>query len=85
MPPMMVTIDKAGRLVIPKEFRDRLDLTPDTMLEVDMAGDSIRIRPAAAPKRRLEWDEDGRPYFPAVVGHPISDLDVQRLRDADQR
>jgi len=85
MPPMMVTIDRAGRIVIPKDVRDRLDLTPDLELELQVQGDQILIeRPRHAP-RRLAWTEDGRPYFPADGGHQVSDLDVQQLRDADQR
>ncbi|MGB9489774.1 MAG: AbrB/MazE/SpoVT family DNA-binding domain-containing protein [Terriglobales bacterium] len=31
---MVVTIDKAGRIVVPKEFRQRLGLRPNTELEL---------------------------------------------------
>ncbi len=82
---MMVTVDRAGRIVIPKELRDRLDLQPDTALTIQIEGDSIRMSPISTPKRRLQWSDDGRPYFPAVDGLLLTDLDVQRLRDADQR
>lgn len=85
MAPMLVSMDRAGRIVIPKEVRDRLALEPDLELELEVHGDRIQIeRPRQAP-RRLEWSEDGRPYFPADDAHQITDLDVQRLRDADRR
>lgn len=31
---MTVTIDKAGRIIVPKEFRQRLGLLPNTELEI---------------------------------------------------
>ncbi|MGA3197569.1 MAG: AbrB/MazE/SpoVT family DNA-binding domain-containing protein [Terriglobales bacterium] len=31
---MTVTIDKAGRIIVPKEFRQRLGLRPNTELEI---------------------------------------------------
>ena len=85
MAPMMVTIDRAGRIVIPKGVRDRLDLTPDLELELEVVGERIQIARPVRPARRLEWTTDGRPYFPADDSHRISDLDVQQLRDVDQR
>lgn len=85
MPSMVVTIDRAGRVVIPKEIRDRLDLGPETELDIDVIGDSIRIARTTRSTRRLAWTDDGRPYFPATDNSTLTDLDVQDLRDADQR
>lgn len=86
MPPMMVAIDRAGRIVIPKEVRDRLELDADTELELRVLGDLIQIERPRRAARLLEWTPDGRPYFARdESGHRTSDLDVQRLRDADQR
>lgn len=85
MATMMVTIDRAGRIVIPKEVRDRLALLPDVELELEVLGERIQIQRRRRPARPLEWSDDGRPYFRADDGHHLSDLDVQRLRDADQR
>lgn len=31
---MTVTIDKVGRLVVPKEIRDQMGIGPDTELEI---------------------------------------------------
>jgi len=81
----MVAIDRAGRIVIPKEVRERLDLVADTELDLSVEGDSIRIARRERPVRRLEWTDDGRPWFPPTDAGPLTDLDVQHLRDAEQR
>ncbi|HET8930229.1 MAG TPA: AbrB/MazE/SpoVT family DNA-binding domain-containing protein [Acidimicrobiales bacterium] len=82
---MMVSIDKAGRIVVPKAIRDDLDLVPDTDLSLTVEGDTIRLSRLGRPTRRLAFTDDGRPYFPAPDDVSVTDLDVQRLRDADQR
>lgn len=43
---MKLTLDKFGRVVIPKSIRDRLGLRPGTTLELDQSSeDSIVLRP----------------------------------------
>ncbi|MDR2215575.1 MAG: AbrB/MazE/SpoVT family DNA-binding domain-containing protein [Nevskiaceae bacterium] len=84
VPSMMVMIDKAGRVVIPKDARDRLSLTPDAELEVVVEGDSIRLVPQRVAGRRFRI-VDGFPRIEAVEGMGITDADVQAWRDADQR
>lgn len=49
---MSITIDRAGRLVIPKSIRDELNLVPGSELEIDTNGDEIRLR-LPVPKPRL--------------------------------
>jgi AbrB family looped-hinge helix DNA binding protein len=44
-----VTIDKAGRLVLPKKMRDALHLKPGSTLEIQQDGDAITLRPPHAP------------------------------------
>lgn len=84
MTSMMVTIDRAGRVVIPKDIRDRLSLTADAALELATDGDSIRLTPVRPAGRRVV-EVDGWPVIEAVEGHTTTDADVQRWRDADQR
>jgi AbrB family looped-hinge helix DNA binding protein len=77
---MKATIDAAGRLVIPKQLRDRLGLTPGEV-EVEADGAELRVRPTA--RDDLE-EQDGWLVIPATGGQ-LSDHDVRRLRDTDQR
>ena len=41
---MKITIDQAGRVVIPKALRNSLDYTPGTVLEITPMGDELRLR-----------------------------------------
>jgi AbrB family looped-hinge helix DNA binding protein len=41
----VVRIDNAGRLVLPKQVRERHGLTPGSELELAEATDEIRLRP----------------------------------------
>ncbi|MDO5628255.1 MAG: AbrB/MazE/SpoVT family DNA-binding domain-containing protein [Mobilicoccus sp.] len=81
---MMVTIDKAGRVVIPKDLRDQLDLGVNTELEVTVEGDSLRLtRPRAQGRAIVEVD--GWPVIAPVPGFTITDADVQQWRDDVRR
>ncbi|MDN5861301.1 MAG: AbrB/MazE/SpoVT family DNA-binding domain-containing protein [Pseudonocardia sp.] len=77
---MKATIDGAGRLVIPKPLRDRLGLAPGEV-EVEADGADLRVRPVAGDA--LD-EQDGWLLVPAA-GTTMTDEDVRRLRDADQR
>jgi AbrB family looped-hinge helix DNA binding protein len=81
---MLVTIDRAGRVVIPKDIRDRLMIDHEAELEVDVDGESIRLTPKTGGRRDLIF-VDGLPLLAPVPGFSVSDVDVQRWRDADQR
>lgn len=77
---MRSTIDKAGRLVIPKTLRDSLGLVPGEV-EITADGAGLHIEPLADD--RLE-DEDGLLVIPAADATVSDDL-IRTLRDADQR
>jgi len=40
-----LTIDSAGRVVIPKPLRDELDLAPGDTLELETTGERMTLRP----------------------------------------
>ncbi|HEY1274082.1 MAG TPA: AbrB/MazE/SpoVT family DNA-binding domain-containing protein [Thermoleophilaceae bacterium] len=77
---MRATIDKAGRLVIPKPLRDELGLRPGEV-EVSAQGAGLRVEPVIEDS--LE-ERDGRLIIP-VAGVPVDDEVVQSLRDAGRR
>lgn len=43
---MVAKLDKAGRLVVPKAWRDRLHLRPGEPLEIELVDDAIVLKPA---------------------------------------
>jgi AbrB family looped-hinge helix DNA binding protein len=77
---MRTTIDKAGRLVVPKSMRDRLGLRPGPV-EVVIDGAGLRVEPVA---REDLVEEHGRLVIPAA-GVELDDEMVRALRDAGQR
>lgn len=77
---MRTTIDKAGRLVVPKALRDRLGLRAGEV-EVTADGTALRVEPVAAES--LD-ERAGRLVIPAS-GTPVTADQVHDLRDADQR
>lgn len=42
---IQLSIDRAGRVVIPKALRDELHLGPGDLLEMESAGEQITLRP----------------------------------------
>lgn len=81
---MYVTIDRVGRVVIPKALRVALGITADTQLELIPDGSGLRIEPVRAHRRSVEISE-GLPILGMVEGAALTDDDVRRLRDDFQR
>lgn len=81
---MNVTVDRLGRLVIPKALRVALGITPDTQLELIPDGAGLRIEPVQRRQRSIET-RDGLPILGSVEGAVLTDHDVRRLRDDIQR
>lgn len=77
---MRTTIDKAGRIVIPKALRDEVGLVPGEV-ELVRVGAGIRLEPV--PGAGVE-ERDGRFVIPSAETSIDNEL-VRKLRDADQR
>lgn len=81
---MYVTIDRVGRIVIPKPLRVALGIAPDTQLELIPDGSGLRIEPVHRRQRSI-GTSDGLPILADVEGAALTDDDVRRLRDDVQR
>lgn len=81
---MLVTIDRVGRVVIPKALRVALGITPDTQLELIPDGTGLRIEPIRRNRRPVEVS-DGLPILGDVAGAVLTDDEVRRIRDDLQR
>jgi AbrB family looped-hinge helix DNA binding protein len=77
---MRTTIDKAGRLVIPRALRDRIGLAGGGEVEIALDGAAIRIEPVAGTQLR----KDGGLLFIPAAGTPIDHALVRELIDADR-
>jgi AbrB family looped-hinge helix DNA binding protein len=77
---MRSTIDKAGRVVIPRRIREQVGLRAGEV-EITVDGAAVRIEPLAGEGL---IEKDGRLVISAE-GVVIDDEVVRELRDADQR
>lgn len=77
---MSITIDRAGRVVIPQGIRRRLGLEPGTELDVDEADGAVVLRPVS--RVRIELADDGMPVIRAAKGTPpLANNEVLRVLD----
>jgi len=74
---MTTTIDRAGRVVIPKAIRERAGLQPGMELNVELQGNRVEIS-AQAPQGHL-IERDGMLYWQSgSVGSAVDVLDLIR-------
>jgi AbrB family looped-hinge helix DNA binding protein len=76
---MQVTIDSAGRVVIPKPLRDQLGLSPETPLDIDVVDGHLEI--SARRREPVVFEGPNGPVV-AATGTPISDDDVRAVLEA---
>lgn len=77
---MRVTIDAAGRIVVPKRLREELGFAPGTELELEERDGRLEV--SIPSQVTVEYDEHG-PYFSAPPGTPP--LTVDDVRDLIER
>jgi AbrB family looped-hinge helix DNA binding protein len=79
-----LTVDKAGRIVLPKPVRDELQLQAGDSLELEISGQEITLRPVRS-KIDLRREDGlwvyrvGEPLSESVVEQTIED--IRRERD----
>lgn len=75
-----LTLDKAGRIVIPKPLREELNLQPGDALEIESVGEQITLRPVRGTGPLTK--EHGVWVF--RTGHPLpasaTDEMIQQMR-----
>ena len=77
---MRTTIDRAGRLVIPKEIREKAGIKPGMPLDIRVDNGVIEIEPECLPPR-LERRGRFLVAVPQVEGPPVTVEDVNRMID----
>lgn len=77
---MRATIDKAGRLVIPRALRDRIGLPAGGEVELEVDGAGVRIEPVSGQDLR---EVDDLLVIPAT-GKPLTVEVVRELIDVDR-
>ncbi|MFY9793376.1 MAG: AbrB/MazE/SpoVT family DNA-binding domain-containing protein [Candidatus Sulfotelmatobacter sp.] len=81
----VLTIDRAGRLVLPKPVRDELQLAAGDSLELESSEDQIVLRPvrgaATVRKKQGVWVmRTGKPISADVVNETIRKIRNERGR-----
>ena len=76
-----ITVDKAGRIVLPKPVRDKLQLQAGDSLELQASGEEITLRPVRAKMRLVR--EDGMWVF--TTGEPLPENLVEGTMEAVRR
>ena len=80
-----VTLDKAGRVVLPKPLRDELELAAGDTLELESRGEQITLRPVRGgtppQKERGIWVyRTGRPLTAATTDQTLREVREERDR-----
>ncbi|MFN0304757.1 MAG: AbrB/MazE/SpoVT family DNA-binding domain-containing protein [Burkholderiales bacterium] len=78
-----VTLDRAGRVVLPKPLRDMMTLAPDDTLDLIVKGDELTLRPTrgATPlqKERGVWVfRTGKPLTADATEEALCAIRAQR-------
>ena len=81
-----LTLDKAGRVVIPKPLRDELQLGPGDTLQLESSGEQITLRPVRGTmplqKEHGIWVyRTGNPLPESVIDNIVREIREER----DQR
>jgi AbrB family looped-hinge helix DNA binding protein len=77
---MNVTLDKAGRVVLPKPLREQMRLGPGDELEIESEGERITLRPVR-PQVQLKKEQGVWVYQGEAVETSIPGLiDAERAK-----
>ena len=71
-----LTLDKAGRIVLPKPIREELQIGPGDSLEVEASAEAIVLRPARGSGKMMK--EQGVWVFHAGTGTSVTAETVKK-------
>ncbi len=76
---MDVTIDRAGRIVVPKVMRDQLGLTPETPLDIELVNGRLELSVRDEPAHIVEG-----PHGPVIAktGVTVTDEQIRETLEA---
>lgn len=76
---MHVSIDNAGRVVVPKQIRNELGFSPEVGLEIEVVDGHLKLSAPREPAKLVAG-----PHGPSIAatGTPITDEDVRRTLEA---
>jgi AbrB family looped-hinge helix DNA binding protein len=86
---MNVTIDKAGRLVVPKEIRDRMGIRAGEKLEIEEFNGKIEISKPRKERRLIETENglltlEPDPDEPPITQEQVRE-ELERVREWPRR
>jgi AbrB family looped-hinge helix DNA binding protein len=73
---MRITIDSAGRLVVPKTLRNRLNLEGGAVLEICERDGRLELEPAPTPMRLVRRGKT----LVATTDEPLPHIDAEHVR-----
>ena len=79
---MKTTIDKSGRVVIPKAIRDAAGLKPGMELDIRCEDGRIEIEPAPIPVKLVRRPGGMLVAVPLVPVEPLTNEMIQQTREA---
>ena len=71
---MNVSIDSAGRVVVPKRIREQLGFSPETPIELDVVDGHLELYVNREPTKLVNG-----PHGPSIAatGTPLTDEDIR--------
>jgi bifunctional DNA-binding transcriptional regulator/antitoxin component of YhaV-PrlF toxin-antitoxin module len=82
---------RSGQITIPAEFRQRLDIHDDTLLQISLEQDELRIRKVNVSQTagEMDWFKELYDYFAPIreeiIEHGVSEEEVNADIDAAVR
>ena len=78
----VLIVDRAGRVVLPKQLREQFNLQPGSQLEIALGPDHVKLKPAETAmmlrRKNKLWVHHGRAQ--TSLDRAVTNLREERLR-----